>query len=64
MALPQDFLPKRARIDNKFQQVRGRVLAYSNSFIPITIDWWNDLPNEVTKTENQTDFLNKLSKHI
>ena len=64
IVLPQDFLPKRARIDNKFQKVHGRVLAYSNSFIPITTDWWNKLPSEVTMTKNQTEFLKELHTNL
>ena len=64
IALPKDFLPKRARINNKFQQVRGRVLAYSNSFVPTTIDWWNELPNEVTLSDKLTAFSDGLLKHI
>ena len=64
IVLPQDFLPKRARIDNKFKKVHGRVLAYSNSFIPITTDWWNKLPSEVTMTKNQTEFLKELHTNL
>ena len=64
IALPKDFLPKRARINNRFQQVRGRVLAYSNSFVPTTIDWWNKLPNEVTLLENFAAFSDELLKYI
>ncbi len=64
IALPHDFLPKRARISNKFQPVRGRVLAYSNSFIPITTNWWNELPNKVTLADKLTDFSKELPKHI
>ena len=64
IAMPKDFLPKRSRISGKFHQVLGRVLAYSNSFIPVATKWWNELPKSLIETENQNKFIDKLSYHI
>ena len=40
------FLPKKARDEIKFQTIYGRVNAYTNSFIPSSIRWWNEIPKE------------------
>ena len=43
-----DLLPKLTRgSSSNFQQVPGRVLAYSNAFVPVTTKWWNELPKKV-----------------
>ena len=39
--IPLTFLPKKARDEIKFQPAYGRINAYTNSFIPSTIRWWN-----------------------
>ena len=64
IAMPKDFLPKRSRVSGKFQQVLGRVLAYSNSFIPVATKWWNELPKSLIDIQNQKEFINKLSDHM
>ena len=64
IALPRDFLPKRTRCGAKFQQIHGRVSAYSNSFVPVVTGWWNELPRKLTMTMNQTQFYKELTKYI
>ena len=64
IASAQDLLPKFSRGSRNFQQVLGRVLAYSNSFVPVTTKWWNELPKELTLLESQTEFFNKLTKYL
>ena len=58
--VPPSFLPKRNRDLVKFQPVHGRVNAYSNSFIPTTVKWWNDLPGEVISIEDFDQFRSKI----
>ena len=61
----QDLLPKFSRGScSNFQQVLGRVLAYSNSFVPVTTKWWNELPKKVTMLESQSEFFNELTKYL
>ena len=64
ISLTDNFLPKFSRNTPKFQQVLGRVLAYSNSFVPIATKWWNQLPDNLIKTENKAEFSNELMKHL
>ena len=60
--LPPDFLPKKSRDNVKFQPINGRVMAYSNSFVPTVVGWWNELPKNVSKITNFNTFKTELSK--
>ena len=65
IASAQDLLPKFSRGSrSNFQQVLGRVLVYSNSFVPVTTKWWNELPKKVTLLESQTKFFNEITKYL
>ena len=65
IASAQDLLSKFSRGSrSNFQQVLGRVLVYSNSFVPVTTKWWNELPKKVTLLESQTEFFNELTKYL
>ena len=65
IASAQDLLPKFSRGNSSnFQQVLGRVLAYLNSFVPVTTKWWNELPRKVTMLESQSEFFNELTKYL
>ena len=60
--LPPDFLPKKSRDNVKFQPINGRVMAYSNSFVPTVVGWWNELPKNVSKITDFNTFKKELSK--
>ena len=60
IATPPTFLPKRARDGIKFQRVHGRVNAYRNSYIPTTVELWNNLPKETLSIENRRAFKNAV----
>ena len=62
--IPLTFLPKKARDEIKFQPVYGRVNAYTNSFIPSTIRWWNEIPKEFLIAGNLIEFKNKISNFL
>ena len=65
IAFPPEFLPKFARGNSlKFQQVLGRVMAYSNSFIPTVTKLWNELPTKITMIKSQSEFQRELSQYL
>ena len=61
VVMPSSFLPKCSRDAVKFQPVYGRVNAYTNSFIPTTVKWWNELPKEILHNDYSL-FKNKISQ--
>ena len=63
IAIPE-ILPKHVREGVKYQPIHGRVLAYSQSFVPLTTNWWNDLPKDTLCTDNRNDFKIAISKHF
>ena len=60
----QSILPKQVRDSIKYQPIHGRVIAYRDSFVPTTINWWNDLPKEILNIENRDDFKIKVSSYF
>ena len=59
-------LPKRSRNINtiQFQPIHGRVNAYKNSFVPATIEMWNNLPNELVIESTYSNFKSKSEKIV
>ena len=55
VAISDSIFSKRSRDISiiKFQPMYGRVNAYRNSFVPVTIKWWNNLPRNMV---NETSF--------
>ena len=46
----------------------GRVLVYSNSFVPVTFvpvttKWWNELPKRLTMLESQSELFGEFTKY-
>lgn len=66
IALPVSMLPKWSQNINtiQFQLIHGRVNAYENSFVPATIEMWNNLPNEVVNEPTYSNFKSKLEKLV
>ena len=64
IAIPTSILPKCSRDGLRFQQTLGRVLAYSNSFIPTVTKWWNKLPSNIIGIANEDQFKSKLTEHL
>ena len=61
IAIPTSILPKRSRsCDIRFQKKYGRVNVYLNSFVPITIDWWNKLPSHLVNLIDIEKFRKDL----
>ena len=60
IAIPMSMLPKCDGI--KFQRVYERVNAFSNSFVPTTVAWWNDLPTEILNIIEPSLFRNEISQ--
>ena len=64
IAVPITMLPKFSRDSTKFQQSLGRVLAYSNSFVPTTTKWWNNLPASIRSITDTDLFKTKLTEYL
>lgn len=66
VAIPETIFSNRARLTNciRFQQIHGRVLAYKNSFVPSTVELWNELPAGLTTITELSSFKNKLEDHF
>ena len=66
IAIPLSFLPNRSRHTEciRFQQIHGRVLGYSNSFVPATVGLWNDLPIDISNTHELVSFKTKIGKLV
>ena len=62
--IPQTLLPMKARDGIKFQRIYGRVNAYLNSFVPATIQWWNDIPKEILLAGNLIEFKRKVLEYL
>ena len=62
--IPKTMLPKRSRDGLKFQQTFGRILAYSNSFVPMVTKWWNELPLSIISLNNELEFKSKITEHF
>ena len=64
IAIPLTILPKCARDGSKFQQTLGRVLAYSNSFVPTVTKYWNKLPKHIREITNEDQLKNKMIEYF
>ena len=60
VAIPLSFLPSKSRDNIKFRRLYGRISAFSNSFIPSTVSWWNELPKEIVSVADQSEFKTKI----
>ena len=63
LAIP-GILPKLAWDSNKFQPLHGRVIAYRDSFIPATVKWWNELPNDILNLKYREKFKLAISVYF
>ena len=63
LAMP-GILPKLVRDSNKFQPLHGRVIAYRDSFIPTTVNWWNKLPNDILNLKDREEFKLAISNYF
>ncbi|XP_066924372.1 uncharacterized protein B0403.1-like [Clytia hemisphaerica] len=57
-------LPKPVRDSNKYQPIHGRVIAYQDSFIPASINWWNKLPANILNMEDRNEFKDATSRYF
>ena len=64
VAIPVSTLPKRSRDAVRFQPVYGRVNAYKNLFVPTSIAWWNNLPNDIINETMFSTFKSKIEKNL
>ena len=64
IAIPMTILPKRSRDENNFQQKLGRILAYSNSFVPTVTKYWNELPKQIRNIKSEDSFKTKLLENL
>ena len=64
VAIPLSTLPKRSRDAVRFQPVYGRVNAYKNLFVPTSVAWWNNLPNDIINETMFSTFKSKIEKNL
>ena len=62
--IPLSILPNQSRDGAKFQQKIGRILAYTNSFVPTATKWWNKLPTDLRKITKEDIFRTELIEHF
>jgi len=60
----QSILPKQVRDSVKYQPIHGRVIAHRDSFLPITVNWWNELPKDILNIENRSEFKTEISSYF